>query len=614
MRSPCSSGSASLLMQFAIRTDPGERTIVAPVLLSGNEAIARGAWEAGVRFGSGYPGTPSTEILIALAKLPGVRCEWAPNEKVALEVAIGAGMAGHRSLVTMKHVGLNVAADPLMTLAYTGVSAGVVILVADDPGMHSSQNEQDSRNWGPFGKIPILEPSDSAEALAMVRDAFGLSERLDMPVLVRSTTRLSHGKTLVEVGERVESDTPGYRKSAAKWVMVPGNARGRRVDLEKRLAAARAESESFAYTVEEMRDASLGIVCSGVVYQYVREALPDASTLRIGMSFPLPEDRIREFAGKVGRLVAIEELDPYLRSSLAAMGLAVQVVPVPHIGELSPGRIADAFGIAAPDTRDPMDDLPARPPMLCPGCPHRGVFAALRTMGAVVQGDIGCYALAALPPLSAMDSCVDMGASIGMAHGMSVVNASTGVSGVPVVAVIGDSTFAHSGLTGLLNAVYNNTDTTVVILDNRTTAMTGHQDNPFTGRTLMGVPAPEIDIEAVVRALGVTSVQTVNPNLLKPTAKALGEAVAFPGVSVVIARAPCALLDKEPHDPFAVDEDECTACGECIRLGCPAISRDDTAKAVIDTALCVGCRQCVQVCRYGAIVRAGRACDIGSGL
>ena len=592
---------------------------MSPTLLSGNEAIARGAWEAGVRFGAGYPGTPSTEILVALAKLPGVHCEWAPNEKVALESAIGASMAGHRSLVTMKHVGLNVAADPFMTLAYTGVGSGVVIVVGDDPGMHSSQNEQDSRRWGPFGKVPVLEPSDSAEALGMVRDAFALSERLDMPVLLRSTTRLSHGKSLAEVGERAEAPDVAYRKSAPKWVMLPGNARGRRLDLEKRLERARAESESCAYTVEEMRDPALGIVCSGVVYQYVREALPDASTLRIGMSFPLPEDRIREFAGKVDRLVAVEELDPYLRSSIAAMGLAVEAVPIPHVGELSPGKVAAAFGVAPPETREPMDDLPARPPMLCPGCPHRGVFAALRAMGAVVQGDIGCYTLAALPPLSAMDSCIDMGASIGMAHGMGVVNAAraseagTAVPAAPVVAVIGDSTFAHSGITGVLNAVYNNGDATIVILDNHTTAMTGHQGNPFTGRTLMGDPAPDIDIEAVVRALGVGSVKTVNPNLLRPTATAIAEAVAFPGVSVVIAKAPCILLSKASADPFAVDAEKCTACGECVRLGCPAISRDEAAKAVIDAAQCVGCRQCVQVCKYGAIVRAGRACEAGSG-
>jgi indolepyruvate ferredoxin oxidoreductase alpha subunit len=589
----------------------GERTTVAPTLLSGNEAIAQGAWEAGVTVGTGYPGTPSTEVLESLVAKSGVRCEWAPNEKVALEVGIGASMAGARAVVTMKHVGLNVASDPLMTVAYTGVVGGLVVVVADDPGMHSSQNEQDSRNWGPFGKVVVLEPSDSAEALEMTRSAFALSERLDMPVLVRSTTRLSHAKGLVEPGERLEHPQVPYSKALRKWVMMPGMARLRRADLDARLTAARAESESCSFTVEELRDTTLGIVTSGVVFQYVREALPEASTLKLGMTFPLPEERIREFAAKVGRLAVVEELDPYLSLNLKAMGLAVEDAPVPHTGELSPGKVAAAFGRAAPACREAIADLPPRPPMLCPGCPHRGVFLALRAMEAVVTGDIGCYTLAALAPLSSMDSCIDMGASIGAAHGM-------GIAGGPgperaVVAVIGDSTFAHSGLTGVMNSVFNGGRETIVVLDNRITAMTGHQDNPFTGRTLAGAPAPEIDIEQVVRALGVTDVHTVNPNLLKPTAKALAAAVAHEGVSVVIAKAPCVLLTKDHPDPFAVDDDECTACGDCVRLGCPAISRATDSKATIDLDLCVGCRQCVQVCRYGAIVRAGRACDIGSG-
>jgi indolepyruvate ferredoxin oxidoreductase, alpha subunit len=359
----------------------------------------------------------------------------------------------------------------------------------------------------------------------------------------------------------------------------------------------------------------------------VREALPDASTLKLGMTFPLPETRILEFASKVERLAVVEELDPYLRQSLLAMGLPVEETTVPHIGELSPGKVGAAFGVVAPETREPITDIPGRPPMLCPGCPHRGVFMALRGMDAVVTGDIGCYTLAALQPLSAMDSCVDMGASIGMAHGMglaaavaaepgAVVDTLTGArepGGRPVVAVIGDSTFGHSGLTGVMNAVYNGGAETIVVLDNRVTAMTGHQDNPFTGRTISGGPAPEIDIETVVRALGVTDVRTVDPNLLRPTRKALEGAVASGVVSVVIAKAPCALLSKDHPDPFAVDEDVCTACGECIRLGCPAISRDRLSKAIIDTATCVGCRQCVQVCKYGAIVRVGKSCDIGTG-
>jgi indolepyruvate ferredoxin oxidoreductase alpha subunit len=583
---------------------------VSNTLLSGNEAIAQGAWEAGVRVAAAYPGTPSTEILQNLAKKPDVYAEWAPNEKVALEVGLGASLGGARALVTMKHVGLNVAADPLFTAVYTGVGAGLVLIVADDPGMHSSQNEQDTRNYAAFARIPMLEPSDSSEALVMAKEAFSLSEALDLPVLVRSTTRLSHGKTLVDPGQRAEARGAAYQKRVGKYVMMPGMARRRRVDLEERLSKAREISEASSFNVEELRDTSIGVVTSGVVYQYVREALPEVSVLKLGMTFPLPETRIREFASKVERLVVVEELDPYLKSRLQVMGLAIDDAGLPHIGELTPGAIGRAFGAAPPETREPMTDIPARPPMLCPGCPHRGVFAALRAMEAVVMGDIGCYTLAALPPLGAMDTCVCMGASIGMAHGFEKAGAA---EGRPVVAVLGDSTFAHSGLTGLLDVAWNGGASTVVILDNRITAMTGHQDNPFTGRTLSGAPAPAIDIEAVCRALGVSDVRTVNPNLLKPTRKAIEEAVASREPSVVIAKAPCALLDKTVADPFAVDEEACTACGECVRLGCPAISRGDTSRAVIDISVCVGCRQCVQVCKYGAIVRAGAACDIGKG-
>jgi len=582
-----------------------------PELLSGNEAIAQGAWEAGVAVAAGYPGTPSTEILETLVRKPGVVCEWAPNEKVALEVAIGASMAGARALVTMKHVGLNVAADPFMTVAYTGVGGGLVIVVADDPGMHSSQNEQDSRRWGPFAKVVVLEPSDSTEALEMTREAFELSEALDMPVLVRSTTRLSHAKGLVTSGERVVAEPGRYRTSRPKWVMMPGAAKVRRVDLERRVARARENSETCVFTVEELRDTSVGVITSGVVYQYVREALPDASCLKLGMTFPLPAERIRSFAAAVDKLYVIEELDPYLLDAVRAMGLSVETLSLPRMGELTPATIAAAFGLDTAVARESMTGLPPRPPMLCPGCPHRGVFVALREMNAVVTGDIGCYTLAALPPLGAMDSCVCMGASIGMAHGFTLARGDT--ADRPVVAVIGDSTFAHSGLTGILDAVYNGGAETVVILDNRITAMTGHQDNPFTGRTLSGSVAPDIDIESVVRALGVTDVQRVNPNLFKPTDTALRRAVEAEGVSVVIAEAPCALLLRDKPDPFSVEEDSCTACGACVRLGCPAISRDDASRAQIDIELCVGCRQCVQVCRYGAIVRAGRSCDIGMG-
>jgi len=578
-------------------------------LLSGNEAIARGAWEAGVVVGAGYPGTPSTEILENLVREPGVSCEWAPNEKVALEVAIGASLGGARALATMKHVGLNVAADPLMTAAYTGVGGGLVVVVGDDPGMHSSQNEQDSRRWGPFGKIVVLEPSDSGEALAMAREAFSLSERLDMPVLLRTTTRLSHSKSLVETGERTERDRVPYRTTRGKWVMMPAVARGRRVDLTKRLAAARQESESSPFTAQELRDPAVGIVTSGVSYQHVREALPDASVLKLGMTFPLPEDRIRAFACAVERLYVVEELDPYLTDAIRAMGIAVEESGLSRIGELTPGKIAAAFGASPPETREPMtSDVPSRPPMLCPGCPHRGVFRALREMDAVVTGDIGCYTLGALAPLNAMDTCVCMGASIGMAHGFELGRGDAGER--PVVAVIGDSTFAHSGLTGLMNAVYNGGTSTIVVLDNRTTAMTGHQDNPFTGTTLSGTTAPEMDIEQVARALGVRDVRTVDPNLIRPTETALREAVAADGVSVVIAKAPCVLLTKLRGDPFDIDAEICNSCGACLTLGCPAISRDSKSRATIEVGLCVGCRQCVQVCRYGAIRRAARSYDV----
>ena len=577
-------------------------------LLSGNEAIAQGAWEAGVRVAAAYPGTPSTEILEKLSRMDGVYAQWAPNEKVALEVGIGASLGGARVLVTMKHVGLNVAADPLFTLAYTGVGAGIVVVVADDPGMHSSQNEQDSRNYAAFARVPLLEPSDSAEARAMASAAFELSERLDLPVMVRSTTRLSHGKGLVEPGDRTEVPITAYSKKAPKYVMMPGNAKRRRIDLEDRVKAALDASEESPFTIEELRDTSLGVVCSGVPYQFVREALPEASTLKLGMTFPLPEQRLKAFAARVERLVVVEELDPYLTSRLSSMGLEVEDVALSRIGELTPGAVARAFGAEAPAARDLFDDLPARPPMLCPGCPHRGVFHALRRMEAVVMGDIGCYTLAALPPLAAMDTCVCMGASIGMAHGLA---RGGGAGERPIVAVLGDSTFAHSGLTGLLDVAYNGASSTVVVLDNHVTAMTGQQDNPWTGRTLMGEPAPQIDIETVCRALGISDVRTVDPNLFKPTEKALREAVSSPGASVVVAKAPCILLSNDHPDPFAVDEEACTACGECVRLGCPAISRDRKSRAVIDTAQCVGCRQCIQVCKYRAIVRRGPSCDLG---
>jgi indolepyruvate ferredoxin oxidoreductase alpha subunit len=582
--------------------------VVDRILLSGNEAVARGAWEAGAAVGVGYPGTPSTEVLEAFTRMDGVSAQWAPNEKVALEVAAGVSVGGARTLVTMKHVGLNVAADVLFTLAYTGVTGGLVLLVADDPGMHSSQNEQDTRNYAAFAKVPLLEPADSQEALEYTRRAFEISERFDMPVIVRSTIRVSHSKGLVAVGEREPHVVPAYESRYAKYVMLPGNAKRRRVDLESRLGALADYSETLDLNRMEMGDTALGVITAGVTYEYVREALPDASILKLAMLNPLPETLIHRFASNVRRLVVVEELDPYLTSMVKAMGLPLEELPLPRTGEFTPRMIAEALGAQPPETRQPFEDLPPRPPMLCPGCPHRGVFYTLAKIGAAVMGDIGCYTLGALPPLNAMDACVCMGASIGMAQGMEL---SGGAGDRPVVAVLGDSTFAHSGLTGLMNAVCNGSHATTVILDNRTTAMTGHQDNPFTGRTLMGDAAPGLDIEAVCRGLGVEHVAVVDPINLGRTERALSEALEHPGPSVVIMRRPCVLLVRSERSPMAVKAEKCTACSLCIELGCPALSREESGKAVIDATLCVGCAQCAAVCRYRAIAVAGRVCEAG---
>ncbi len=580
------------------------------ILLSGNEAIAQGAWEAGAAVGVGYPGTPSTETLERFAKLSGVYAEWAPNEKVALEVAAGVSFAGKRVLCTMKHVGLNVAADPLFTLAYTGVRGGLVILVADDPGMHSSQNEQDSHNYAAFARVPMLDPSDSSEARDMTRMAFELSERFDVPVLVRSTVRVSHAKSVVELGEREQVSAPAaYKADPAKWVMMPAMAKARRVDLEKRMAALTEFARDTQLNRIETRDPAVGIVCSGVTYEHVREAMPDASILKLGMTYPLSPDLIARFAESVERLYVIEEADAYLERSLHAMGVDVTPLAVPRTGELSPGLIREAFGLERPPMREAEESLPPRPPLMCPGCPHRPVFHALRKIKAVVTGDIGCYTLGALRPLAAMDSCVCMGASVGMAHGVDIAG---GLDGRPVVGVIGDSTFAHSGVSGLMNTVYNGGTGTIAILDNRITAMTGHQGNPVNGIALQDRPSHELDLPGLVRALGVNRVRVVDPHDIDATVNALAEETAADELSVIIFRAPCALLVREKATPFAVDDEACSKCGACIRLGCPAIGRDEhTSRAYIDTDICVGCGQCVQVCRYDAIVHTGPACDLG---
>ena len=575
-------------------------------LLSGNEAIARGAYEAGVKVATGYPGTPSTEILETIIQWPEVRAQWSPNEKVAVEVALGAALAGGRALVTMKHVGLNVAADPLFTAAYTGVHAGLVIVTADDPGMHSSQNEQDSRHYARAAKVPILEPSDSAEALQMVHAAFEISERYDTPVLLRSTTRISHSKSVVTVGERVETLPLHFERNIRKYVMVPANARERRKFVEQRLAALAAFAEETDLNRVEIRSRKIGVVTSGISYQYVRDAAPEASVLKIGMPFPLPLKRVRDFASQVDRLYVVEELEPFIEHQVQALG-------IPAAGRslfLSYGEL-DASIVARGISSSPIGPLPppvlnfpARPPVMCPGCPHRAVFRTLADLGVVVFGDIGCYSLGASPPLGSMDTLVCMGAGVGMAHGAELV----GHQG-PTVAVIGDSTFVHSGITPLIDLVYNGGTSTVLILDNRTTAMTGRQENPATGRTIMGDAAPALDLEALVRAVGVKDVHVVDPYNMVLLKIVLERAFQHPGPSVVIVQRACVLLDRKTWKPgLVVDEDACLACGICGELGCPGLRPGVGLEepASIDAALCTGCGECVHVCPFHAIVEHGK--------
>lgn len=581
------------------------------VLLSGNAAIARGAFEFGVTVAAAYPGTPSTEILENLVLYPGVYAEWAPNEKVAVEVGIGASQGGARTLVAMKHVGVNVAADPLMTFSYTGVNAGFVLVSTDDPGMHSSQNEQDNRHYARFAKIPLLEPSDSQEAKDMVGLALDLSERFDTPVMLRTTTRVSHSQSLVEIQEPQPRKLKSYVKDIKKNLMLPTYARPRRVALEKSLAGLKEYSESTPVNRIEWRDRSLGVITSGISYQYVRDVLPGASVLKLGFTNPLPEQLIRSFAAGVQKLIVVEELEPFIEEQVRAMGLALAGQGfIPYTGELDPSILAAALVKAGILTATAGLDqagydlgeapaVPARPPVLCPGCSHRGVFYALRRMKLNVSGDIGCYTLGGLPPLEAMDSNICMGASIGVAHGIGKANPALDAR---TVAVIGDSTFLHSGITGLLDVVYNKGNATVIILDNRTTAMTGHQEHPGSGRTLAGEPAPAVDLEALVRALGVKRVRVIDPLNLAETESAIKEELAASEPSVIIADKPCALLTKSVQPAVWVDTPKCTGCRTCTRIGCPAISIKDK-RAQVDASVCTGCNLCLQVCREGALAK-----------
>lgn len=577
-------------------------------LLSGNEAIARGAWEAGAHIGVAYPGTPSTETMEVFAQMPGVYAEWATNEKVAVEVGVGASAAGARVLVAMKHVGVNVAADPLFTAAYTGVGGGLVVLAADDPGMHSSQDEQDSRYYAMAAHIPLLEPADSAEARAFARDAYDLSERFDVPFFIRSTVRISHAKCPTDVGPRTDVEKKPYAKDESKWVMMPAFARPRRVNLIERDEALRAWADECPYNVVEKRDARIGIVCSGATYQHVREALPDASVLKLGLSWPLPENLLHEFAASVDDVYVIEEASAYLSDAVKAAGTVPSAPkrPLPRAGELTPGDIRVAFGAEVPAHIDAPEGIPGRPPALCPGCPHRPVFRELHRMRAIVTGDIGCYTLGALAPLSAMDTSLCMGASVSMSHGFEL--AMEGTKHRPVVAVIGDSTFAHSGLTSLISTVYNQGAGTVCILDNRTTAMTGRQGNPVNGVTLQDRPSRELDLMKLMEAIGIEDLQLVDPQDVKAVHEALVRATkAADALSVIVFKSPCVLLERAQRERYAVKPD-CRGCKMCVQIGCPSISFDLSSNvASIDPALCVGCSQCAQVCPFSVIVKESEA-------
>ena len=589
--------------------------------LSGNEAIALGAFEAGVKVASGYPGTPSTEILENLCNYPSVYSEWAPNEKVALEVAIGASFAGVRALATMKHVGVNVAADPLFTAAYTGVCGGLVLVSADDPEMHSSQNEQDNRNYAFAAKLPMLEPSEPSEAKEMLKAAYALSEELDTPIILRITTRVSHVKGVVAKGEMVQSQAAcGLNKIPEKLVMLPSIARKRRVVVEERMLRCAALAETLLFNRIEAGSGQRGFITAGVSYLYVKEAFPDAPVLKLGMSWPLPEGLIRRFAASVEELYVVEELDPFLENHIKAMGITCHGKDlIPNQGELNTAIVRQAIAPECHREVFPAVEMPNRPPNMCAGCPHRGIFFNLSRMKVFVSGDIGCYTLGFLPPLSAMDSCVCMGASVSIAHGMAKALGEGAHN--KIVSVIGDSTFVHSGITGLINTVYNNSASTLIILDNRITAMTGQQQNPATGCSITGEPATRLDLEALCRAVGVKHVFVVNPHEVPETRKVLKEAVELNEPSVVISRAPCVLLpemkERKPVSYFT-NQENCVGCMSCIRLGCPAISWTTFAEgeaerrgykksqkgiSKIDEILCNDCGQCASLCKFNAITR-----------
>ncbi len=570
-------------------------------LMLGNKAFARGLYEAGCSIVSSYPGTPSTEVTEEAAKYDEIYCEWAPNEKVAMEVAFGACLAGKRSFCGMKHVGLNVAADPLYTCSYTGVNAGMVICVADDPGMHSSQNEQDSRHHAIAAKVPMLEPSDSAEALLFAKKAFELSEEYDTPVIIKMCTRVAHSQSIVDTVDRVVPETKPYEKNIAKYVMMPGNAIKRHPFVEERTRKLIELANTGEFNRVEMGDTSLGIITSSTSYQYAKEVFGDkASILKLGMVNPLPDKLITDFAAKVDKLIVIEELDPIIEEHCKALGLTLNGKDLlPIEGEFSQNLIADKLGEEVPGFKSLGEALPGRPPVMCAGCPHRGMFYTLKKNKCTVLGDIGCYTLGAVAPLNSIEMTLCMGASISSIHGFN--KALGAESEGKTVAVIGDSTFMHSGMTGLANIAYNQSNSTVIILDNSITGMTGHQQNPTTGYNIKGDPAGKIDLESLCRAMGFNRIAVVDPYDLAECDRVLKEELAAPEPSVIISRRPCALLKYVKHNPpLKVDENKCVGCKQCMNIGCPAISMKN-GKAKIDTTLCVGCKVCSQLCKLNAL-------------
>ena len=570
-------------------------------LMLGNKAFARGLYEAGCSVVSSYPGTPSTEVTEEAAKYDEIYCEWAPNEKVAMEVAFGACLAGKRSFCGMKHVGLNVAADPLYTCSYTGVNAGMFICVADDPGMHSSQNQQDSRHHAIAAKVPMIEPSDSAEALEFAKLAFEMSENFDTPVIIKMCTRVAHSQSIVDTAERIVPPAKPYEKNIAKYVMMPGNAIRRHPFVEERTRKLIAYADNCPFNKVEMGDTKLGIITSSTSYQYVKEVFGEqASILKLGMVNPLPEKLILDFAARVDKLAIVEELDPIIENHCKALGLEVTGKDVlPMEGEFSQNLLAEKFGIKVPEYKSLGEQLPNRPPVMCAGCPHRGLFYTLAKNKVTVLGDIGCYTLGAVAPLNAMEMTLCMGASISAIHGFN--KALGEESENKTVAVIGDSTFMHSGMTGLANIAYNQSNSTVIVLDNSITGMTGHQQNPLTGYNIKGDPAGKINLEALCRAMGFERIRVVDPYNLEECDTVVKEELAADEPSVIISRRPCALLKYVKHNaPLKVDETKCVGCKSCMKLGCPAISIKN-GKAVIDTTLCVGCGVCSQLCRLGAL-------------